>query len=70
MDPRGQALEKHATYMLQFQSGSDVALLNSIMNVIIEENLFNKDYIKHHTLGFEQLKKHLKSFSPEKNGKN
>ena len=66
MDPRGQALEKYATNMLQFKPGSDVALLNSIMNVIIEENLFNKDYIKHHTLGFDQLKKHLLSFRPEK----
>ena len=52
--------------MLQFNPGSDVALLNSIMNVIIEENLFNKDYIKHHTIGFENLKKHLKEFNPKK----
>jgi len=66
IDPRGQSLEKHATYMLKFKPGSDVALINSIMNVIVEENLFNKDYIKHHTSGFEQLKEHLKSFSPEK----
>ena len=66
MDPRGQALRKHATHMLQFNSGTDVALLNSIMNVIIEEELFNNDYIKHHTLGFENLKNHLRDFSPEK----
>ena len=43
MDPRGHALKKHATHMLQFKPGSDVALLNSIMNVIIEENLFNEE---------------------------
>lgn len=66
MDPRGQALRKYATHMLQFKSGTDVALLNSIMYVIIEENLFDQEYIKHHTLGFEQLKEHLEMFSPEK----
>ena len=34
MDPRGHSLKKHATHMLQFKPGSDVALLNSIMNVL------------------------------------
>ena len=66
MDPRGLALRKQATHMLQFKSGSDVALLNSIMHVIVEEKLYNTEYIKDHTLGFEELKEHLKSFQPEK----
>ena len=59
MDPRGQALRKYATHMLQFKSGADVALLNSIMYVILEEELYDKEYIQKHTLGFEQLKNHL-----------
>ncbi len=66
MDPRGHSLKKYATHMLQFNPGSDVALLNSIMHIIIKENIYNKDYIKHHTQGFENLKKHLDNFSPEK----
>jgi formate dehydrogenase major subunit len=66
MDPRGLALRKQATHMLQFKSGSDVALLNSIMHVIVEEKLYNTEYIKDHTLGFEELKEHLKFFQPEK----
>ena len=65
MDPRGHALKKHATHMLQFKPGTDVALLNSMMNVIIEENLFNKEYIKKQTVGFDDLKTHLKNYSPE-----
>ena len=65
MDPRGHALKKHATHMLQFKSGSDVALLNSIMNVIIEENLYNEEYIKKQTSGFVDLKDHLKNYPPE-----
>ena len=69
MDPRGQALRKYATHMLQFKSGTDVALLNSIMHVILEEDLFDEEYIKKHTLGFEQLKEHLKIFTPDKMAK-
>jgi formate dehydrogenase major subunit len=37
-----------------------------MMHVIIEENLFNDNYIKHRTLGFENFKNHLKDFNPEK----
>ncbi|HLB80851.1 MAG TPA: molybdopterin-dependent oxidoreductase, partial [Dongiaceae bacterium] len=33
MDPRGQALKRHATHMLQFKPGADVALLNAILHV-------------------------------------
>ena len=40
MDPRNTDLSRHATYNLQFRSDTDVAMLNSLMYVIIEENLF------------------------------
>jgi formate dehydrogenase major subunit len=66
MDPRGQALRKHATHMLQFKPGADVAMMNSIMNVIIEEGLYNSNYIDDHTLGFEDLKRELLPYTPEK----
>ena len=66
MDPRGQALRKHATHMLQFKSGTDVALLNSILYVIVDEKLYNNEYIREHTLGFEDLKNQLSSYQPEK----
>ena len=39
MDPRGQALKRHATHMLQFRPGADVSMLNAIMHVIVEEGL-------------------------------
>ncbi|MEX0582264.1 MAG: molybdopterin-dependent oxidoreductase, partial [Sneathiella sp.] len=65
IDPRGQALSRHATYMLQEKPGTDVALLNSIMHVIVEDGLTDKKYIQEHTENFEELKKHLVNFSPE-----
>ncbi len=65
MDPRGSALSRHADYMLQFKSGSDVALLNAIMHVIVEEGLADEQYIQAHTEGFAQMRSHLKSYTPE-----
>ena len=66
MDPRGQALKRHATHMLQFKPGADVSMLNAIMHVIVEENLYDTQYIQAHTDGFQQLKEHLVAFSPER----
>lgn len=66
MDPRGQALKRHAAHMLQFKSGSDVAMLNAIMHVIVEEGLYDKQYVQSHTEGFRNMEKHLRDFSPEK----
>ncbi len=66
MDPRGQALKRHATHMLQFKPGADVAMLNAIMHVILEEGLYDQQYIQAHTEGFEQMQQHLTGFAPEK----
>ena len=65
MDPRGQALRRHATRMLQFKPGTDVALLNGLLNVIIGEGLYDRDYVAAHTEGFEELKRHVAEFTPE-----
>jgi formate dehydrogenase major subunit len=65
MDPRGQALRKHATWMLQFRPGGDVSMLNALMHVIVEEELYDRQYVQAHTLGFERLKDHLADFPPE-----
>ena len=66
MDPRGQALKRHATHMLQFKPGSDVAMLNAIMHVILDEDLYDKQYIQAHTEGFEKMRAHLAGFPPDK----
>ncbi len=66
MDPRGQALKRHATHMLQFKPGGDVSMLNAIMHVIVEEGLYDEQYIQAHTEGFEKLRAHLAEYAPEK----
>jgi formate dehydrogenase major subunit len=64
-DPRGQAMSRHATYELRFKTGTDVALLNAIMNTIVEEGLVNEKYIEEFTEDYELLKAHVKDFTPE-----
>nr|WP_239479844.1 formate dehydrogenase subunit alpha [Actibacterium sp. 188UL27-1] len=66
MDPRGQALKRHATHMLQFKPGADVSLLNAIMHVIVDEELYDRQYIEAYTENWEAQKAHLADFSPEK----
>ena len=65
MDPRGQALKRHATHMLQFNAGTDVALLNAMLNVIVAEELYDRRYVEAHTEGFENFKRHIGNFTPE-----
>ncbi|MEM6586939.1 MAG: formate dehydrogenase subunit alpha [Pseudomonadota bacterium] len=66
MDPREHGLKRFATHMLPFKPGSDVSMLNGIMNVIVEEGLYDKQYIEAFTENWEAEKEHLKQFPPEK----
>ncbi len=65
MDPRGQALKRHAWRMLQFKNGTDVAMLNAILNVIVTEGLYDKQYVQTYTEGFPGFAEHIKDFTPE-----
>ena len=65
MDPRGQAMQRHAHWMLQFKPGTDVAMLNAMMHVIVAEGLYDTQYVQAHTDGFERLKAHLADYTPE-----
>ena len=65
MDPRGQALKRFASHMLQFRPGADVSMLNAIMHVIVEEGLYDQQYIEAYTENWEAEKAHLEGFSPE-----
>ena len=66
MDPRGVGLRRFATHMLQFRPGADVAMLNAIMHVIVEEGLYDQQYIEAFTENWEAEKAHLAGFAPEK----
>jgi formate dehydrogenase major subunit len=65
MDPRGQALKRHAWQMMQFTNGTDVAMLNGMLNVIVTEELYDRQYVQTYTEDFDKLAEHVKQFTPE-----
>ena len=65
MDPRRTDLSRHATFNLQFRADTDVAMLNSLMHVIVEEGLCDEKYITEHTTDFDKLKANVAEYSPE-----
>src|SRR5262244_2189269 len=65
MDPRGQALKRHAWKMMQFKNGADVAMLNAMLNVIISEKLYDQQYVQTYVEGFDQIAENVKDFTPE-----
>ncbi|MCW8915502.1 MAG: formate dehydrogenase subunit alpha, partial [Magnetovibrio sp.] len=66
IDPRGQALTRYADHMVQFTPGSDVALLNAMLNVIVVEDLVDHDYVDRFVEGFDNFCNHIQAFTPER----
>ncbi len=67
MDPRGQSsgLSKVASHILQFKPGTDVALLNGMLHTIVDEKLYDRQYVQANTEGFEALVERIAEYSPE-----
>jgi len=65
IDPREIDLVKYADIWLRQNPGTDVAVLNGLMYVIIHENLYAKEYVESRTEGFEALKKAVEKYTPE-----
>ncbi|MBO0681999.1 MAG: molybdopterin-dependent oxidoreductase [Candidatus Dormibacteraeota bacterium] len=55
----------HADDFLLLRPGTDAALALALIHVIIEEGLYNREFLDAHTVGFEQLAAHTKAFTPE-----
>jgi formate dehydrogenase major subunit len=66
MDPRGTAMMRHATHMLQFKPGRDVAMLNAMLHTIVEEQLYDRQYVQANTEDFEKLVENVRDYAPEK----
>ena len=64
-DPRESALSRHAEMFLQIRPDSDVALLNGMMNVVVEEGLTAPDFIRGRTREFEALRAQVEQCPPE-----
>ena len=68
-DPRRIELADRADIFLQIKPGTNVALLNTMMNVIINEELQDLDYIKERTENYEALVELVKDYTPEEGAK-
>ncbi len=64
-DPRAIELTEFATLHLRHRSGTDVALINAMMHVILKEGLEDKEFIAGRTEGFDELRKAVEPCTPE-----
>ena len=65
VDPRAIPLAKKADLHLQVRPGTDCALALGLLNVIISEGLYDRDFVNRWTFGFDKLAKHVRQYSPE-----
>ena len=65
IDPRRIDLVDHADTFVQFRPGTDVALFNGLLNVVIEEKLYDADFVAARTEGFRELAENVKPYTPE-----
>lgn len=62
IDPRCTELADHATYFLQLNPGTDVILINGLINIIIQNNWQAADYIKERCEGYDVMAENVKKY--------
>src|SRR5690554_2492409 len=65
IDPRRTELARMADVHLQIKPGSDVAVLNCLLHVIIDQGLLDTDYIRQHTENFAATKAMVAEYTPD-----
>jgi formate dehydrogenase alpha subunit len=66
IDPRRTQIARYADIFVRQRLGTDVAWINGLMHIILKEGLENKEFIATRTEGFEDLKKELENYPPER----
>lgn len=64
-DPRRSLTANKADEWIPIKPGTDLAVVLAMMNVIISESLYDKDYVAQYTSGFDKLAEHVKQYTPE-----
>ncbi len=67
-DPRRHKLAAFADIHLGLAVGSDIALLNGLMHVLIKEELYDKSFVENHTEDFQKLRTLVEKYPPERAG--
>ena len=65
VDPRVTRLAKLSDQHMQLKLGSNIALINAMLHVIIEEKTYDESFVKARCEGFEYLAQHVKNITPE-----
>ncbi|MGV8082088.1 MAG: molybdopterin-dependent oxidoreductase [Coriobacteriia bacterium] len=68
VDPRVTWLSTRSEYHIQLRPGTDTAVALAMLNVIINEDLYDHDFVEKWCHGFEQLKERVQEYTPEKVG--
>ncbi len=65
VDPRLSTAASKSKFWLPIKPSTDLALLLAWMHVLIYDNLYNREYVEKYAEGFNELKEHVKDFTPE-----
>jgi len=65
-DPRRIPISEYAAIHIRQRPGSDIALLNALMNVLIAEDLYDHEFVETRTEGFAELKAKVAEYPPER----
>ncbi len=64
INPKRTPLAKRGIH-ISIRPGTDCALAMGMLNVIIAEELYDKEFVERHTIGFDKLAEHVKNYPPE-----
>ena len=65
VDPRVTWMASRAEYNLQVRPGTDAAVAMAFLNVIINEDLYDKEFVDKWCIGFDELKDAVEEYTPE-----
>jgi len=66
IDPRAIELTKYAKIWLRQKNGTDVAWINGLMNIIIQEGLYDEEFVENRSENFAQFRKTVSRYTPKK----
>lgn len=66
VDPRRTPVAAHATVHLAPLPGTNVALMNGLLHEIVLNDWVDTDYVRAHAVGFDELRKRVAEFPPER----
>lgn len=65
VDPRKNATVRYADEWLAIRPGTDLAFILALSNVVVEEGLYDRDFVEAHTVGFGEYAQALGEYTPE-----